>query len=180
MVCFFFNVNCVGVLCRFVLYGDRRSLHVVRAFSHDPKTTVTKIWLKCLEEAQDGDPENQREEGVNDPHKHLMWEVRFYCSHWRKCIYPRSEVGVSYTAGTADDLFRLMAQIWFSGLSRLYIGLFYKVWTAKKTPKKKKTTDHISRWFEMWYQSDFYRCVSVKMLWQLKLGFKVSLASVTR
>lgn len=47
----------------------------------------------------------------------------------------RSEVGVSYTAGTADDLFRLTAQIWFSGLSRLYIGLFYKVWTAKKKTK---------------------------------------------
>lgn len=57
------------------------------------------------------DPGNQRQEGVNELHKRqtciFPWDVKFYYSHWRKSVSTqpprRSEVRVSYTAGTAND-----------------------------------------------------------------------------
>ncbi len=42
----------------------------------------------------------------------------------------------------------------------------------------KSDSEHIRRWCEVRFQSDFYRCVSVWMLWLLKSDFKWSFASL--
>lgn len=63
------------------------------------------------------------------------------------------------------ELFRLPVQISFWAYPDCR-------WTAKDHMKcdfSQLDPNHVWRWFKMWFQSDFYRCVLFQTLWPLKL-----------
>lgn len=75
-------------------------------------------------------------------------------------------------------MFRLPAEIRFSFLLHISRWVF-EITDSKKTPCFiKSDSDHIWRWFKIWLQLYFYKCVLVWMLWLLKADFNLSFASL--